>query len=167
MTTDIIKRAILFIVFVLAQIIVLGRVHLFNCATPLLYVWFVILFPRNYPKWGILLWSFSMGLIIDIFSNTPGMAAFSLTLVGAIQPYFFELFIPRDSIENLEPSMATIGPVKYTCYASALTALFCVVFYSLELFNFFNMVQWASCIAGSTILTLLLIFTFEIVRSKE
>ena len=166
MTTDIFKRAILFIILVLAQVIVLGRLHLFNCATPLLYVWFVILFPRNYPKWASLLWSFFMGLTIDTFSNTPGLAAASMTLVAVVQPYLFEVFVPRDSIENLEPSMQTIGPVKYLYYASALVLLYCVAFYALEFFNFFNIMQWLMCVVGSTLLTLLLIFTFETVRSK-
>jgi len=166
MTTDIIKRTTLFLLLILAQVIVLGRIHLFNCATPLLYVWFVILFPRNYPKWAILLWSFAMGLFIDIFSNTPGLAAASMTLVAVIQPYFFELFVPRDSADNLEPSMAAIEPVKYTYYVSTLVLLYCVVFYSLEFFSFFNMLQWLLCVVGSTLVTLLLVFTFEIVRNK-
>lgn len=72
MSIDVLKRAGLFIAYVLVQAMVLGRIHLFGFATPLLYVYFVVKFPRNYPKWGILLWSFSLGLAIDIFCNTPG-----------------------------------------------------------------------------------------------
>lgn len=60
MTIDLLKRTGWFLVFVLAQALVLGRIHLFNCATPLLYVYFVTSFPRNYPKWGTLLWSFML-----------------------------------------------------------------------------------------------------------
>ncbi len=40
MSIDLLKRAGLFIVFALAQTIVLGRIHLFGYATPLLYVYF-------------------------------------------------------------------------------------------------------------------------------
>ena len=89
-----------------------------------------------------------------------------MTLVAVIQPYFFELFVPRDSADNLEPSMAAIEPVKYTYYVSTLVLLYCVVFYSLEFFSFFNMLQWLLCVVGSTLVTLLLVFTFEIVRNK-
>ena len=167
MTTDILKRALLFIVFALAQAVVLGRIHLFGCATPLLYVYFVTSFERNYPKWGILLWSFLLGLVIDTFSNTPGLTAASLTLIAVLQPYYFELYVPRDSVDNLEPSMASIGPVKYTYYAGILVLFYCLVFYSLELFNFFNWMEWAMCVAGSTVITLVLIFTFEIAKSRQ
>lgn len=54
MSIDVLKRAGLFIAYVLVQAMVLGRIHLFGFATPLLYVYFVVKFPRNYPKWGIL-----------------------------------------------------------------------------------------------------------------
>jgi rod shape-determining protein MreD len=103
MSADLFKRAGLFVAFILAQTLVLGSIHLFGYATPMLYVYFVLLFPRNYPKWGILLWSFCMGLVIDMFFNTPGVAAASMTLIGAIQPYYFEMYLSRDAAENIQP----------------------------------------------------------------
>ena len=166
MTIDLLKRTAWFLFFVLVQVIVLGRIHLFGCATPLLYVWFVILLPRNCPKWSGLLWSFSMGLLIDIFYNTPGLAAASLTLIGIIQPYFFEVFVPRDSVEDLSPSVRSIGLMKYAYYVSVLVFVYCLVFFSLEMFSFFEWLHWASCVVGSTLITLALIFTFELVRSR-
>ena len=167
MTTDSLKRIALFLVFVLAQALVLGGIHLFNCATPLLYVYFVMMFPRNYPKWALLLWSFSMGLLIDVLFNTPGLAAASITLIAAIQPYLLEAFTTQDSAENLEPTLKTLGWKKYTTYAVMTVLIFCIVIYSLEMFSFFNLLHWAMCIIGSTLITLVFIFTFEIARSKK
>lgn len=167
MTTDSLKRIALFLVFVLAQALMLGGIHLFNCATPLLYVYFVMMFPRNYPKWALLLWSFTMGLLIDVLFNTPGLAAASLTLIAAIQPYLLEAFTTQDSAENLEPTLKTLGWEKYTVYAVMTVLIFCVVIYSLEMFSFFNLLHWAMCVIGSTLITLVFIFTFEIARSKK
>jgi len=167
MTTDFLKRIVLFLVFVLAQALMLGGIHLFNCATPLLYVYFVMMFPRNYPKWALLLWSFTMGLLIDVLFNTPGLAAASLTLIAAIQPYLLEAFTTQDSAENLEPTLKTLGWEKYTTYAVMTVLIFCIVIYSLEMFSFFNLLHWAMCIIGSTLITLVFIFTFEITRSKK
>jgi rod shape-determining protein MreD len=164
MTIDLLKRAGWFVVFVLVQAVVLGRIHLFNCATPLFYVYFVTQFPRNYPKWGILLWSFLLGLMLDTFSNTPGLAAASLTVIAAIQPYYFELFVPRDSVDDLKPALSTLGPLKYSYYIIIMVLLYCLIFYSLELFTYFIWVQWAFCVGGSAAITLMLIFTFEIAK---
>ena len=166
MTLDLLKRAGWFVVFVLVQAVVLGRIHLFHCATPLFYVYFVALFPRNYPKWGVLLWSFCLGILVDTFSNTPGLASASLTLIAAIQPYFFELFVPRDSVDDLKPALSTLGPLKYSYYIIMLVLLYCLVFYSLELFNFFNLQEWALCVVGSAAITLLLIYTFEFAKCR-
>lgn len=166
MPIDFLKRLGLFFVFVLAQTMVLGRIHLFGYATPLLYVYFVAMFNRNYPKWAVLLWSFAMGLTIDVFSNTPGVAAASLTLIGAIQPYFLEPFIPRDSVDDLRPSIRTIGMVKYVYYIAVLVVLYCIVFFSLEAFNFFNWMDILKSVGGSAVITLVLILTFESVSSK-
>ena len=167
MTADILKQAALFLLFLVAQVIVLGRIHLFNCATPLFYVYFVTMFPRNYPKWGLLLWAFAMGLLIDTFFNTPGLASASLTFVAALQPYFLEIFVPRDSAENLKPSLQTLGPLKYAAYLMILVSLYCLVFYTLEIFNLSDMSHWGLCIVGSTAVTLSLIFTFEIARGNN
>lgn len=166
MPIDFLKRLGLFFVFVLAQTMVLGRIHLFGYATPLLYVYFVAMFNRNYPKWAVLLWSFAMGLTIDVFSNTPGVAAASLTLIGVIQPYFLEPFIPRDSVDDLRPSIRTIGMVKYVYYITVLVVLYCLVFFSLEAFNFFNWMDILKSVGGSAVITLVLILTFESVSGK-
>ena len=166
MSIDSLKRAVLFVAFVLAQALVLGRIHLFHCATPLLYVYFVTLFPRNYPKLGVLTWAFVMGLAVDIFSNTPGLAAASLTAVAAIQPYFFALFVPRDAVETMEPSLLNLGPTKYIYYIVTLVTIYCLLFFTLELFNFDNPLEWLMSVLGSIIVTLALIFTFEIAKRK-
>ena len=101
MIADIFQRILMLIAFCLAQVLVFNRVHVFNCVTPLLYVYFAIIFPRNYPKWAILLWCFTIGVIMDAFSNTPGVASASMTLIGVLQPILLELFLPRDAVLTL------------------------------------------------------------------
>ena len=108
-----------------------------------------------------------MGLLIDVLFNTPGLAAASLTLIAAIQPYLLEAFTTQDSPENLEPTLQTLGWEKYTTYAVMTVLIFCIVIYSLEMFSFFNLLHWAMCVIGSTLITLVFIFTFEIARSKK
>ncbi len=166
MTADLLKRLLWFFLFVLAQVLVLGRIHLFHVATPLFYVYFVALFPRNYPKWSVLVWSFLLGLAVDTFSNTPGLASSSLTLIAAIQPYLLEAFAPRESAENLEPSATALGASKFGTYIFLLVFLYCIVFYTLEIFSFLSWEQWILCVGGSTAITLLLVATFEYARSK-
>lgn len=164
MVADTLKRVFIFVALCLAQAIVFNHVHLFGCATALLYVYFVIMFPRNYPRWAILLWSFFLGLGVDVFSNTPGMAAASLTLTGFVQPYLLTLFIPREAPENMKSAVSTLGFTKFLTYAAMLVLLHCLAFFTIESFSFFNWMQWAMNIVGTTLLTLVLLMTLESLR---
>ena len=57
-------------------------------------------------------------------------------------------------------------PLAGKAYIIALVLLYCLVFYTLEMFNFFNFVLWAMCVLGSAAITLALIFTFEVANRK-
>lgn len=164
MTIDILKRVGLLIIFIIAQALVLGHIHLFDCATPLLYVYFALLLPRDHPRWASLLLCFLLGLGIDTFSNTPGLAAASMTLIGFVQPYILSLYLDREDAEDFKPSIATMGWGKYISYAFFLIFLFCVAFFSIEAFNFFNWQQWMMCIGGSFLVTIILIIVIDSVR---
>ncbi len=164
MTTDLIQRIVAFVVLVVVQALVLNHIHLFGVATPLFYVYFVLLFRRNHPKWIILLTSFLLGLCVDVFSNTPGLAAASMTFIAVLQPYILEPFIPRDSEDNLKPGMRTLGVSRFIYYTIVMVFLYNVAFFSLEAFNFFNWLQWLLSIGGSTLLTVVLILVVENLR---
>ena len=166
MTKDLINGIATFIILCLVQSLVLNHIHIFGFATPLLYIYMVVQFRRNYPKWGILLWCFLLGMVIDTFSNTPGVTSASLLVTGAIQPYFFNMFLQQDSAEDIRPAVATLGFAKYLFYISVLIFIHCLLFFTLETFNFFNLLQWIKCIGGSTLLTIILILTIESVRNK-
>ena len=164
MAIDFLKRCALFLFLCLAQALVFNRIQLFNCAMPLLYAYFVLTFRRGYPRWGSLLWSFLLGLVVDMFANTPGVATFSMTLLAFLQPYVLELFIPREADEAMHTSVAEMGWGKFFTYSVIMLTVYCLVFFTIEAFNFFNWQHWLACIWGSLLLTLILVMTVESVR---
>lgn len=164
MAIDTLRRALVFVALCLAQALVLNHIRLFGCAMPLLYVYFIIVIPRGYPRWATLVWAFFLGLTIDMFSNIPGVGTASLTFVGLLQPYLLELFLPREAAPNLKPSMATLGIAKFVTLALLLTLVHCAFFFTLEMFSFSHLMQWALNVIGSTLLTLILIVSIETVR---
>lgn len=164
MNIDFLHRLLLFVILFLAQVLVLNHIHLFNIATPLLYIYFIVSFRRNYPKWGMLVWSFLLGLGVDIFSNTPGVAAASMTLMAFLQPFILELFLQRDSDEDLRPSIRALGFSGYLYYVILITLNYCLVFFTIETFNFFNWTQWGLSILGSMVLSVVLIVVVDNLR---
>ena len=166
MAIDLIKRITLFVSLCLVQALVLNQIHLFDCATPLLYVYFTISLSPHTSKWAGILWSFLIGLVADTFANTPGVAAASMTAVGAFQPYFFRLVVSQEVQDDVRPYMYSMGPMKYGVYAFTLICCHCLMFFSFELFSFFNLLQWVLCVLGSTAVTFVLVLTLEIVRRQ-
>ena len=107
-----------------------------------------------------------MGLLIDVFSNTPGVATASMTFMGLIQPYLLGFFLQRDSPDDLKPTMKSLGFTKFVLYTLISVVLYCILFFTLETFNFFNWLQWLECIGGSAALTIILIIVIENLRKR-
>lgn len=166
MSTDILKRLGWFAGLGLAQVMVFGNIHLFGVATPLVYIYFVVALPLDHPKWASLLWAFALGLLIDLFANTPGVTAATLTLVAAIQPYFLQLFVQRDAPEGIVATPQAIGPARYTFYTLTLTLLHAVALFALDMFSLHDWPLWLECVGGSTLLTFVLVFTLESVSRR-
>jgi rod shape-determining protein MreD len=164
MLFDILRRLLVFVLLALVQALVLNRIQLFHCATPLLYAYFAIIFPRGYARGATLLWCFCLGVCVDMLSNTPGLAAASMTLIGLLQPYLLELFLPRDAEEHQKASAASLGYGKFVVLAAILVLVYCLTFFSLEAFNFSDWLYWLECVGGSSLLTLILILTLESLR---
>lgn len=161
MANDIFRRLLLVVVLCLLQVFVFNRIHLFECATPLLYVILPLQFSTAQPRWSALLWCFVMGLVVDVFSNTPGLAAASLTLIGMLQPYLLPAFISREEETAFEPSLKSLGWLKFTAYASIIVFIYCLVFFTIETFSFSDFLLWIENVGGSTAITLILIVALE------
>jgi rod shape-determining protein MreD len=166
MNLNFFRNIVFFIILVVVQTLVLNHIRLFGCATPLLYVYFVLPTRRDTPRWQTLLWSFAIGLAVDVFSNTPGVGAASMTLLGLLQPYLLTLFVPRDSADDLRPSFATLGTSKYVSYTIFMVLVYCLTFFTLEAFNMYNILQWAVTVAACTALTTVLILVIEKLRRR-
>ena len=166
MKLELVNRLVMFMVLLVVQVLILNNVHLLGVGTPLLYVYFAITFRRNFPKWLVLVSCFLLGLLVDVFSNTPGLAASVMTLVGLAQCYLIELIAPRDSAEDLEVSFKTLGFSKFAVLSGMLTLLYCMVFFAVEAFNFFDVLLWLARSLVSAVLTMILILAVESVRSR-
>lgn len=158
---NVFKNILWFILLCAAQIFVFNHIHLFHYATPLMYIYFIMRFPLTSSRCGLLMWSFCLGLIIDIFANTPGVATASLTIVGFVQPYIIQLFLPKDDFAPLQPSISVFGFGVFLKYASTIVLLFTLLFFSFEAFNLFNFQDWILRVVASAAITVLFIVVLE------
>jgi len=154
-------------VLILIQALLLGGIHILGVASPMLYIYFVIQTPRNTPRWLIMVSSFLLGLIIDVFASTPGMAAASMTLAAFVQPFILELYLHNADDKNFNPSIQTMGMEKYAAYVLFISIVYCTAFFSLEAFSVQHWGIWFFSILGSVIVTALPIVVLSLVFTSS
>lgn len=167
MVGSFIKRLLLVVLFLMMQVLVFNHVQILGYATPMICVYFILMFPLDAARWEILLWGFAIGLLQDIFSNTPGMNAASLTLVAMLQPTLLKIFATKDFIENEYapvPSAKSMNWAPFARYVAAAVVLQQIVFYLLEAFSFFNPKELAINIVSGSLMSFLIIMAMEGVR---
>lgn len=164
MNIEILKRIGFMLVLIIVQVTLLSRIHLFDCATPLLFIYFIVLTPLMSPHWVNLPLAFILGFSIDAFSNTPGLAATALPLMAFIQPYALTALADCEKGDNFYPSLQSMGWLKFSSYVFFLVAVFCLIFFLLEVFSFFNWQQWLMSTLGSMLITLIFIYVLELAR---
>jgi len=167
MIVTFIIRLIQMLVLVALQVLVCNHIHLFGYATPMLYVLFLAYLPLDSNRIANLCWAFVMGLLIDVFSNTPGEASASLTLAAFVQWPLLHALVPKESVEDMVPNYRTMGKWNHIRYLFVLTAVHHVAFYLLESFSFFNPIDALISLGSSFALSFVLILVIETMRGRK
>ncbi len=150
------------------QVLVFNHIHIMGYATPMPYVYFLLMLSSETPRWFYITSGFGLGLVIDLFTNTPGMAAASLCACGLAAPAFLRAFSPTDRAEEeFRPSIHTMKWSGYLNYAACTTVLHCTFFFTVEAFSFDCWPATIANILGSSMLTLLLIAALELIRTRK
>jgi hypothetical protein len=79
-----------FLLLLLAQVMIFNRIDLFGFINPFPYVLFIILYPVNGNKSGLLAASFLLGLSMDMFCNSGGVHAASCLILAFFRPAIFK-----------------------------------------------------------------------------
>ncbi len=152
---------------VLAQVLVLNHVHILGYATPFVFIYFILKLNSSVGRNTLMLWAFFLGLTVDVFSNTPGMNAAALTLLAFVRGSLLRLVSLRDTADDYEPGIRTLGVSAYFRYLLLAVTLFCTVLLLIDAFSFFNFPVLLLKIVTDTAATMLCIWCIEVVRKKK
>lgn len=167
MITKQLKRFMLMLLLVAVQVLVLNHVQFMGYGTPLLYVLLLIYLPMGTSRTSALLWGFSTGLIVDILSNTPGIASGAMTFAALIQPPLLNLIVPRDAPEDLVPSAQNMGNRIFIRYAMIVFFMHHLVYFTLACFSFYHIADAALYTITSWVTSMLLALAVEPFRKKK
>ena len=79
-----------FFILLTLQVIVFNNINLFGFISPFPYILFIILYPVNGNKSGLLVASFLLGIILDMFSNSGGIHTTACLFLAYFRPSIFK-----------------------------------------------------------------------------
>lgn len=90
MNSSVLINIVRFVMLLAAQILIFNNINFGGYFNPFPYILFIILFPVNGNKYGLLIASFFLGLIMDLFLNSGGIHAASCLIIAYLRPTFFK-----------------------------------------------------------------------------
>jgi rod shape-determining protein MreD len=168
--SSLLRYIIRFVLLILVQVFVLNQIPpLHQYFPPLLYYVFILWLPFNIGRTQLLIVSFITGLALDFFTKTPGMHAAACVLVGYIRPFIINIIVPQQGVEfnYREPSATSLGNIQYMIYVVVLTLFHHVMLFSIQAFQFGNIVYLLFKTLGASLISLLLILVVEIVFMRK
>jgi len=105
-----------------------------------LYVIFILLFPVNTRTVFLLFISFVLGLLVDLFYQTPGIHASALLVVAMLRNTVLYFIAPREKYDsNAIPSVKRYGWQWYIQYIGIMSFVFCSYYAVVESFTVANL----------------------------
>jgi rod shape-determining protein MreD len=78
-----------FLLLLAVQIVVFNNMNFLGYISPYPYLLFIVLYPVNSNKSGLLLASFFLGIIMDLFCNSGGIHTTACIVLAYYRPYLF------------------------------------------------------------------------------
>ena len=156
-----------FLGLALVQVLLLNNIYLFGVATPFLYIYVILILDKGIDRTVLMLIAFALGLVIDIFCNTPGVNAAAAVLLAFVRPELLRMFAPREEFENFEPGIHTLGIWPFMRYVLVALLLHHAAVYLLEAFTFAHIGYLLLRILCSTLLTVMLVMSVEFIRHRS
>ncbi|MEW6773923.1 MAG: rod shape-determining protein MreD [Bacteroidota bacterium] len=135
---NLVFKYILFLIFLIFfQIVVFPKIYLTEYITPFFYSAIILTLPVFLNRYYVLLISFLVGWIMDIFYHTGGIHIASLVVIGYLRYYWLKIIEPSERYEeNQIPVMREMGRDWFLKYIIPMIFIHQFLLFTLEVFNF-------------------------------
>ena len=103
------NRLKLFFWVIFFQILILNNIQFSGYINPYYYIIFILTIPNHQSKVRVLLLSFILGFIIDIFSNSYGSHAFSCVLIAYLKTVWINNKVVSDGEDAINFNNLSFG----------------------------------------------------------
>lgn len=163
MNRENINSALLFIGLILLQVIVLNNINFLGYINPFFYILFIFLYPVRKDDASILIVSFFLGLIIDMFTDSGGINAAATLFAAFIRIPVLQSVIGKKDIDSSNMNIFKLPFPKLFLYVVIITVVHHFLVFGLEYFKWskFGTILINTVLTSIfTIILILISFTF-------
>lgn len=135
MNSTILVNIARFILLLAAQVLIFNNMDFLGYINPYPYILFIILYPVNGNKIGLLISSFFLGLILDMFCNSGGVHAAASIILAYYRPYIFKFSFGLSYEYQTVRLNDVLTPERFS-FLTIAVVLHHFVLFILEVFRF-------------------------------
>ncbi len=125
-----------FFVVLLIQFFLLNNFQISSFIVPYLYLIFIVLFPLKFNKLFFLFIAFALGFIVDIFTYSYGIHAFTSVLIAYIRTPILKIFAHRAEWEFKELTFNSMGLTRFLVFCAMVIFIHHFMIFQLEALRF-------------------------------
>jgi len=152
-------NVIRFALLVLVQVLVFNRLNFFGFINPMVYILFLYWYPIKQNRGAFIGLSFLLGLSIDFFSDTMAINAASTTTIAYMRPAIMR-FVFGVNYEFQSFKLGNATRVQQFTFLTLLIVVHHLVFFTLEIFSFSNVLLIVKKVVSISAATLVLCLLF-------
>lgn len=156
-----------FVILVLVQGVIISQIQVSRYAVPLLYVVFILKLSSDTGRKALLLYSFFIGLCVDIFGNTPGLNATASIWLAMARPSLLRWQTSRDASGSFVPGIKSMRVWPFLRYVLPCVFLHSAVLNTIDAFSVARATDIVIATIADTIVTVVLIMVIEFVWRKK
>ena len=134
MSSVVFWNTVRFIIAVLVQVLICNHIDFMGYINPMVYIYFILLFPFNSNRSLFLVLAFALGLTVDMFSDSGGANAAACVIIAYIRPFVLR-FAFGISYEHQSIKLENTAFGQRIIYIVILTFIHHLFVFLLEIFN--------------------------------
>jgi len=156
---SVIKSTLFVLLYLALQVLFVRNLVFYDVAFCFIYLVAILWLPGEMDSLWVILVSFFIGIVVDMFYNTAGVHAAACTLIGFLRKGILKYFFPSKGVENdFSVTLRDLGYQRYFVYITVVVFIHHVALFLVEAGGFQLFLKTIFKIVLSTIFTVLVIY---------
>ncbi|WP_281230897.1 rod shape-determining protein MreD [Flavobacterium gelatinilyticum] len=154
MSSAVLVNIFRFIMLLGIQVVIFNNMNFLGYISPFPYILYIILYPVNSNRSGLIISSFLLGLVMDMFCNSGGIHATACVILSYYRPYIFKFSFGLSYEYQTIKLNESLTPERFS-FILVSVLLHHIVLFTLEAFQFKFIIDVLLRTLFSTIFTII------------